>query len=127
MKCLANFLAAAPWHAAGGKVPFRLLTHLSDSDPRDRDQFTAPRQAQEITKCLAASGHLEPKVEYRSKKYAPLHMRYAYFALGGDGERLFLFERGLDMEDPRTGKSRGDSYVLEFKNIPPTLKGILLC
>jgi hypothetical protein len=126
MKCLANFLVAVPWYTAGGKVPFRVLTHLSDSDPRDREQFTAAQQQQEITKCLAASAHLEPKVEYQSKKYAPLHMRYAHFVLDGGGERLFMFERGLDMEDPRTGKSRGDSYVLEFNNVPQNLKGILV-
>jgi hypothetical protein len=126
MKCLAHFLTAIPWDAAGRKVPFRLLTHLSDSDPRDRDQLTAPRQQQEITKCLAALRHLEPKVDYRSKKYAPLHMRYAFFALDGGEERLFVFERGLDMEDPRTGKARGDSYVLEFETVPTALKGILM-
>ena len=37
-----------------------------------------------------------------------------------------MFERGLDMEDPRTGRSRGDSYVLEFKDVPQALKGILV-
>jgi hypothetical protein len=126
MKCLSDFLNAIPWHTADHKVPFRLLTHLSDPSPRDRDQFTVARQQQEITKILAASGHLVPKVDYRSKKYAPLHMRYAYFGLDGDGERLFIFERGLDMEDPRTGKTRGSSYVLEFNNVPQALKGILV-
>jgi hypothetical protein len=125
IKCLVDFLAAVPWHPASGKVPFRLVTHLSDSNPKSRDQLTAPRQQQEVAKCLAASGHVEPKVEYRSKKYAPLHMRYAYFALDGGEERLFMFERGLDMEDPRTGGSRSDSYVLEFKTVPQALKGIL--
>src|SRR5207248_3579247 len=75
MKCLANFLAAVPWHTAGGKVPFRLLTHLSESDPRDRDQFTVARQQQEIAKCLTVPGRLDAKVDYRSKKYSPLHMR----------------------------------------------------
>lgn len=126
MKCLADFLAAVPWQAAGVKTPFRLLTHLSESNPRDQDQFSLVRQKQEIDRCLAASNRLEPKVDYRSKKYAPLHMRYAYFALDRGGERLYIFERGLDMEDPRTGKSRGDSYVLEFKEVPPALKSILV-
>ena len=37
-----------------------------------------------------------------------------------------MFERGLDMKDPRTGKSRGDSYVLEFNDVPAALKGILV-
>ena len=92
IKCLANFLAAIPWHTGNGKVSFRLVTHLSDSDPRNRDQLSASRQQQEITKCLATTSHLEPKVEYRSKKYAPLHMRYAYFTLKGGNERVFLFD-----------------------------------
>jgi hypothetical protein len=126
IKCLANFLAAIPWQRVSGKVPFRLLTHLSDSDPRNRDQLTTSRQQQEIAKCLATLSHLEPKVEYRSKKYAPLHMRYAYFTLEEGGQRIFLFERGLDMEDPWTGKSRGNSYVLEFADLPNALKGILV-
>jgi hypothetical protein len=108
-------------------VPFRLLTHLSESDPRDREQLNSLKQQQEITNSLAAPSHLEPKVDYRSKKYAPLHMRYAYFALDSDSERLFIFERGLDMEDPKTGKSRGSSYVLEFKTVPQAFKGILVC
>lgn len=125
MKCLADFLAAVPWPTAGVKVPFRLLTHLSESDPRDRDQFSVVRQKQEIDRCLAASNQLDPQVDYRSKKYAPLHMRYAYFAFERGGEKLYMFERGLDMEDPKTGKSRGDSYVLEFHEVPPSLKGIL--
>ena len=125
MKCLADFLAAVPWPGSGEKVPFRLLTHLSDADPRDRDQLTAMRQQQEITRCLSRPGCLDCKVEYRYRKYAPLHMRYAHFILDGTSERLFMFERGLDMEDMRTGKARGETYVLEFRQVPESLKGIL--
>jgi hypothetical protein len=125
IKCLTDFLTAIPWQTGGTKMPFRLLTHLPDANSRDRDQLSIVRQKQEIDRCLAAL-NVEPKVDYRSKKYAPLHMRYMYFGLEGGGERLYIFERGLDMEDPRTGKSRGDSFVLEFNEVPQTLRGILV-
>jgi hypothetical protein len=125
MKCLADFVAAVPWPAGGAKVPFRLLTHLSDSDPGERDQLTATRQQQEIMRSLSQPGCLEPKIDYCYRKYAPLHMRYAYFSLDGNSERLYMFERGLDMEDPKTGSARAESYVLEFREVPQSLKGVL--
>jgi hypothetical protein len=125
MKCLADFLAAVPWKVEPGKVPFRLLTHLADGDPRSPGKFSVARQKKEIGDRLAAPGCLDPKVEFRSKKYAPLHMRFAHFALDDGNERLYMFERGLDMADDKTGKSRNDSYVLEFSSVPEELNGIL--
>ena len=113
LKCFDEFLAGVRWPDAGAKVPFRLITHMSDSDPRERNQLTTARQQQEINRRLGERAGLEPNVEYKYWKYAPLHMRYAYFALDGR-ELLYIFERGLDMADPKAGTARADSYVLEF-------------
>jgi hypothetical protein len=45
-------------------------------------------------------------------------MRYVLFELEDDKKLLYILERGLDIEDPRTGMARADTYVLEFPEIP---------
>jgi hypothetical protein len=125
MKCLGDFLQALPWQPAGTTIPLRVVTQMSDSDPRQRDLLTATKQQKEINARLAAVGVLTPKVEYRYRKYHPLHMRYALFELEGDESLLFIFERGLDIEDPRTGTARGDTFVLEFPEIPTSFRALL--
>jgi len=125
MKCLSDFLKAVPWHALGPTIPLRLVTQMSDSDPRQKDLLTAAKQQQEINSRLATVGTLSPKVEYRYRKYHPLHMRYALFELEGDEKLLYIFERGLDIEDPRTGTARADTFVLAFPEIPSSFRALL--
>jgi hypothetical protein len=125
MKCLGDFLQALSWQPAGTTIPLRVVTQMSDSDPRQKDLLTAVKQQQEINARLAAVGVLTPKVEYRYRKYHPLHMRYALFELEGDEKLLYIFERGLDIEDPRTGMARADTFVLEFPEIPASFRALL--
>jgi superfamily II DNA or RNA helicase len=125
MKCLSDFLHAMPWQPVGTTIPLRLVTQMSDSDPRQRDLLSAAKQQQEINGRLAAIGILSPNVEYRYRKYHPLHMRYALFKLEGDEKLLYIFERGLDIEDPRTGMARADTFVLEFPEIPTSFRALL--
>jgi hypothetical protein len=69
MKCLGDFLQALPWQPAGTTIPLRVVTQMSDSDPRQKDLLPAVRQQQEINARLAAVGVLTPKVEYRAFMY----------------------------------------------------------
>jgi hypothetical protein len=123
MEALSAFIAAVPWGAVG-PIPVRLTTHMADNDPAKRNQMSSDRQQAEIVARLAAMPALTPDVKYHHSKYDPLHMRYAYFELA-DGERLYVFERGLDIADLRSGKARDDSYILEFENVPAGLAPVL--
>jgi hypothetical protein len=125
MKCFGDFLAGLAWLPAGALIPFRLITQLSDSDPRKRDQLTAGQQEQELQAKLKQVSTLAPKMDRRYWKYSPLHMRYALFQTEGGRVILYILERGLDMEDPQTGKVRSDTYVLEFPEIPRSFQPLL--
>jgi DEAD/DEAH box helicase/Domain of unknown function (DUF1998)/Helicase conserved C-terminal domain len=126
MKCFEAFLRSNAWQCADSSIPFRLITQLSDSDPRNRDQLTSLQQEQELNARFgAASATIKPDIDRRYWKYSPLHMRYALFELDQDRKVLYILERGLDMEDPRTGKARGDTYVLEFPEVPRSFQPLL--
>jgi hypothetical protein len=125
MKCLGDFLQALPWQPVGTAIPLRVVTQMSDSDPRQRELLTAVKQQQEINARLASVAVLSAKVEYRYRKYHPLHMRYALFELQGEEKLLYIFERGLDIEDPRTGLARADTFVLEFPEVPTSFRALL--
>jgi Lhr-like helicase len=125
IKCLGDFLRAITWQPAQEKIPFRLITQLSDSDPRERERLTSAQQRKEITALLDAVPTLTSTLDLRYYKYAPLHMRYVFFALAGEEQRLYILERGLDMEDPRSGTARGDTYILDFSQIPEELSRLL--
>jgi hypothetical protein len=125
MKCLGDFLKAIPWQPVATTIPVRLITQLSDSNPRQKDLLTAARQRQQIDSQLAAFPALKPQIDYRYRKFAPLHMRYAMFHCEGGQKLLYVLERGLDMEDERTGSARGDTYVLEFSDIPASFSTLL--
>jgi hypothetical protein len=125
MKCLGDFLQAMVWQPAESTIPLRLITQMSDSDPRQQDLLPAAKQQQEINARMAAVGVFSPKVEYRYRKYHPLHMRYALFELEGSKQLLYILERGLDIEDPRTGMARADTFVLEFPDIPASFRALL--
>jgi hypothetical protein len=120
MDALSAFLAAVAWPTG---VPFRLHTHMTENDPSKRNQLSPDRQRAEIEQRVKAAG---PALELRlhHPRYSRLHMRYAHVRLG-DGERLYLLERGLDMADPRTGRTFTDSYILELTTVPPELKQAL--
>lgn len=126
--CLGDFLAAVAWRTNADKIPFRIVTHMSDPnprDPRDRDLLPATKQPLEIRRKLGAYPILSPDLRFQHKRYNPLHMRFAFFALGDGRELLYILERGLDLRDPKTGKARGSSYVIEFREIPPELRDLL--
>ena len=53
-----------------------------------------------------------------------MRMMYARFCVAA-GERLLIFEPGLDMTDPKDGQSRGESYVLEFASVLKGLEALL--
>ncbi len=123
MEALGRFLVAVPWEP-DGEVPIRVVTHMADGDPQKRHQFTAARQRSELEARLKAVPEAQPDLQLRHPRYAPLHMRFAHFRLA-DGERLYVFERGLDIADPRSGTARGDSYALEFDPVPLEFKAVL--
>jgi hypothetical protein len=128
MKCLGDFLRCVPWRPAEARIPFRLITQLSDPnprDPRDKEKLSTARQRQELTSRLATHPKLVPELRLQHWKAGPLHMRYAYFVLERGEQLLYILERGLDMESPQTGTARADSYVLEFRNIPIELRTML--
>jgi hypothetical protein len=128
LKCLEDFLAAIPWPPAAGQIPFKLVTHLAERDPTrsgDRDVLATARQRPELEAKFAAHPALAPEFDIRRRTSRPLHMRYVFFTLGGGAKLLYIMERGLDMEDPRTHKARGDSYVLEFAELPVELNILL--
>lgn len=115
MEALGRFLAAVPWADSG--VSVKLVSQLADGDPQKRDQLPPPRQRAELEARGRKVGGATVVVDLRERRFHPLHMRYARFRLT-DGERLYVFERGLDIADPRSGTARGDSYVLEFDRVP---------
>ena len=125
MKCLAKFLQAIPWPAGGEQTRFKLITQLSDSDPRERNLLTSTQQKQEIENRLAAIGALKPTVEFRYRKYHPLHMRFVHFGFVDGEERLYILERGLDIEDPRSEKARANTFVLEFPSVSKAMADLL--
>ena len=50
--CLGEFLRAIPWSPIAETIPFKLHTHLSDSDPSERDRLPVTRQREEIERVL---------------------------------------------------------------------------
>lgn len=74
---------------------------------------------------MVAASRARLPVDLHHPFHGHLHMRYARFDLSGGGERLFIFERGLDMANPRDGMARGDSYVLEFARVPKELATLI--
>lgn len=122
MAALDRFLAAVPWADDG--VSVRVVAQLADGDPRKPDQLTPSRQRSELTTRAQKVAGGNAVVDLRERRFTPLHMRFAHFRLT-DGERLYVFERGLDIADPRSGTARADGYVLEFHPIPPELRRVL--
>jgi hypothetical protein len=68
---------------------------------------------------------IRPTVDLRLRRYRPLHVRYALFRRTDGGARRYVLERGFDMADPKDGKARADTFVLEFRDVPPELRGLL--
>jgi hypothetical protein len=52
-------------------------------------------------------------------------MRFIVLTLADGRRLLYLLERGLDIEDPKGGKAREDSYILEFRDIPAEIAPLL--
>jgi hypothetical protein len=123
MEALTAFVKAVPW-GSSGPIAVRLTTHMTENDPTKRFQLSPDEQRRQLESRLGAIPGAKPEIKFRSSKYDPLHMRYAYFQLEG-GERLYVLERGLDVADPRGGKARDDSYILEFATVPDTLADVL--
>ena len=98
---------------------------MADGDPRKQDHLTPAAQRAELEARLRNAGGLNPTLEIRHPFHGRVHMRYVRLGLSGGGERLFIFERGLDMADPKDGKSRGDSFVLEFSSIPNGIASLI--
>jgi hypothetical protein len=119
MDALSAFVKAVPW-GSGVPIALRLTTHMTENDPTKRHQLSPDEQRRQLETRLGAVSGAKPEIKFRSSKYDPLHMRYAYFQLE-DGERLYVLERGLDVADPRSGKARDDSYILEFRTVPDGL------
>lgn len=120
MDALSAALAAVPW-GQGGPNPFRVDTHMTDGDPNKQHHLPPADQRAVLAHRLGAVGRLRPDLRFHHPKYDPLHMRFLHLRLA-DGERLYVFERGLDLTDPRTRRARADSYVIEFSAIPTELR-----
>ena len=52
-------------------------------------------------------------------------MRYLMATCVGGAEVLYLFERGIDLIDPRTDRARTDTVIVEFCPVPSELRAIV--
>ena len=52
-------------------------------------------------------------------------MRFIVFTFEGGRLALYILERGLDIEDPKTGRARNETYILEFAGVPAELASLL--
>jgi hypothetical protein len=127
LRCLENFLAALAGEQQGGQVPFHLITQMSEGDPRRMTPDTIPPadHRAELTEAFALFPMFDLRLELCHRRSRPLHMRFVVF-IGEDGsERSYLLERGLDLADPRTGRARGDSWVLEMDGVAEQFRSLL--
>jgi hypothetical protein len=125
LKCLKDFLGAIPWRPADGVIPFRLITHLSEPEPKDTHMVPTAQHRGELAKAFATHPSLAPDFQLVRRWPRPLHMRFIVLTLADGRRLLYLLERGLDIEDPKGGKARQDSYILEFRDIPAEIAPLL--
>jgi hypothetical protein len=105
-------------------VPFSLSTYLSNPGPGERDVIAAVDHRPRIQAVFEASSPYKTIINLLGRS-SPIHMRYAWFRLVDGGERFYLFERGLDMVDQRTGNARTNSVVMEFRSVPAEIKSLM--
>jgi hypothetical protein len=125
LKCLKDFLRAVPWRPADKVIPFRLVTHLSEPEPSAKQAIPTPQHRGELNQAFAAHPALAPEILLARRFPRPLHMRYVVMTLADGRRLLYLLERGLDIEDPKTGAARQDTYVLEFQEVPAEIAPLL--
>ena len=125
LKCLGDFLAAVPWPSSG-EIPVRIRTHLAEPEPQDRSGTIPTREhLGALEAVFAGFPALRPSCELIRRRPRPIHMRYIVFTHEGGRQELYVLERGLDIENPRDGKAREDSYVLEFPSLPEEFAPLL--
>ncbi len=125
LKCLGDFLAAVPWPSSG-EIPVRIRTHLAEPEPQDRSGTIPTREHQgALLAAFAGFPSLRPSCELVRRRPRPIHMRFIVFTREEGRRELYVLERGLDIEDPRDGTAREDSYVLEFPSIPEEFKSLI--
>jgi hypothetical protein len=127
LKCLGNFLAAIASGQPGPPIPFRLITHLADIDPRRKvspDTIRPTEHRTELERLFAAFPAFALRLQLCHWKHQPLHMRFVIFTAEDGQQRTFLLERGLDVVDATTGQARGNSWILEFTGLPEELRDV---
>jgi hypothetical protein len=118
---LLQALAGSAQAAAGAShVMFRLRTRLSDPAPRE-DAIPARHHRRSFEDLFARHRQFDLDLRLEGPR-SRLHMRYLKVSLVEGGERFYVLERGLDIEDERTGTVRADTFVLEFAEVPAELR-----
>ena len=79
----------------------------------------------ELAKAFTPYPVLAPDFHLVRRWPRPLHMRFIVLTLADGRRLLYLLERGLDIEDPKGGKARLDSYILEFQDVPAEIAPLL--
>jgi hypothetical protein len=124
LKCLDDFLRAVPWPSTGATIPFEIRTQLSEPDLKDRYSIPTARHLTELKGHFGSYPTLAPNILLQKRLHA-LHMRFIVFAFVDGNRTLYILERGLDIEDPKSGRARNQSYILEFPGVPDDLAPLL--
>jgi hypothetical protein len=125
LKCLDDFLRAVPWPSTGAPIPFEVRTQLSEPDLKDRYSIPTARHLTELKGHIGSYPALAPNILLQRKRHHALHMRFIVFAFVDGKRTLYILERGLDIEDPKSGRARNESYILEFPDVPADLVPLL--
>jgi hypothetical protein len=125
LKCLEDLLRAIAESSARPAIPFEVRTHLSEPDLRDRLSIPTVSHLAELKGLFATYPCLAPNILLQRRRLHPIHMRFIIFRLEGGGRILYILERGLDIEDTKSGRSRNETYILEFPDVPAELAPLL--
>jgi hypothetical protein len=125
LKCLKDLLRVIVGPTGRSGIPFELRTHLSEPDLKDRLSIPTVRHLPELKGLFESHPALVPNILLQRRRLHALHMRFIVFTIEGGRRNLYILERGLDIEDPKTGRARGETYILEFAGVPIELAPLL--
>jgi hypothetical protein len=94
-------------------------------DMKDRYSIPTARHLTELKGHFGSYPTLAPNILLQRKRHHALHMRFIVFAFVDGNRTLYILERGLDIEDPKSGRARNQSYILEFPDVPDDLAPLL--
>jgi hypothetical protein len=120
LACLGAALEGLAPLCGGDAVQLRVTTKLSNPRLGERDAFGATEHRPAIDEWLGRYPMFDSKLDLRSPRES-MHLRFLLAKCGSGADTLYLFERGLDLTDPRTGQCRADTVVVEFSPVAPEL------